>query len=335
MGKSIIIKGADFSANAIKSQKWNIVYNVTNTSLSAMPVTIGDGNTLRITFSEVNGYGLPLTVSVTNTITGQNVSGASYNANTGLFVVKGVTENITIAAEGAEDTSAHIVVTPSTINISAETNSQGTASFVVTGIRLTGGVTLTLVDQDGKFALSKTTLTKQEAENGATITVTYNGDSDVATHEASVLVASESATSQYVSVSAESTLPQSGIFVWEPYGGYWSTGRQTNTTFVCNKNLLPKTGAKIKFFQSDGTTILDKKLKVGFYNVEDLSATNVSATDTKIWYSTYDDQHVTELVFPEGTNAFAFTAALAKSDGQYTQMTQEEAEGIVVKWYRE
>ena len=63
---------------------------------------------------------------------------------------------------------------PVKVDLSCYINQSATATFALKGTNLTAGVTLTLNDPDGVFALDAATLSRDEAEAGKDITVTYS-----------------------------------------------------------------------------------------------------------------------------------------------------------------
>lgn len=102
MGKTIIVKGADFSANAIDTTttKCRITYAFTNINASSKPSSVNVGASLSIQLTTSGSYTYPDTVSVTNKNTGAAISGVTYNPSTGLITISAVTVDIIIAATG-------------------------------------------------------------------------------------------------------------------------------------------------------------------------------------------------------------------------------------------
>lgn len=102
MGKTIIVKGADFSANAIDTTttKCRITYAFTNINSSSRPSSVNVGASLSIQLTTSGSYTYPDTVSVTNKSTGAAISGVTYNSSTGLITISAVTVDIIITATG-------------------------------------------------------------------------------------------------------------------------------------------------------------------------------------------------------------------------------------------
>lgn len=138
MGKTIIIKGADFSTNAISDSgvtKYTVTYVLTNMSKSGSG-SVNAGSTLSVTLTASEGYSLPSSVSVTYTSGGSDVPNVTYNSTTGALVVASVNANITITASGVASGDA-----PGTYTL--DTNSLGTQG----GINANTGAVATNYDQ--------------------------------------------------------------------------------------------------------------------------------------------------------------------------------------------
>lgn len=107
MGKTIIVKGADFSTNAIGSgdvtpvvTTYSISYDFTDIDAANKPSSVNAGTNLVIQLVVGSNYGFPDTVSVVNTSTGVAVSGVSYDQSSGVISIPAVNCNIRITASG-------------------------------------------------------------------------------------------------------------------------------------------------------------------------------------------------------------------------------------------
>ena len=85
-----------------------------------------------------------------------------------------------------------------------EVDATGTATFTVTGTDLDADVTLTLADESGYFSLDKTSLTIDEAEQGATVTATF---APQVSGTFSATVTAATAGAQAVSLTLTGTAP--------------------------------------------------------------------------------------------------------------------------------
>ena len=119
--------------------------------------------------------------------------------------------NLTTLASDAPTPTPELIVDPASVTI-AETNvgENGTGSFSVLGSNLTGNVTITVGGTDATlFSVNPATIAAADAEEGATITVTYAPEA-AGTHTATFTLASDGATPVTVNVSASAVAQQSG-----------------------------------------------------------------------------------------------------------------------------
>ncbi len=114
----------------------------------------------------------------------------------------------TVTLEGTAVTTPELVVDPETLTMTANVGETATATFDVLGADLTGNVTLTLNDANGVFTINPATISIANAENGATVTVTY-APTAAASHNATVTVASEGAEPVTVTLNGTAALQTS------------------------------------------------------------------------------------------------------------------------------
>ena len=103
------------------------------------------------------------------------------------IVIIETADRINIKFVSAESVVSTLDISTDSISISTDQGGAATDTFTIQGSNLVNGVTLALTDANNVFSLSKDSLTKAEAEAGATITVTYNSDT-VGTHSGSIAV---------------------------------------------------------------------------------------------------------------------------------------------------
>ena len=131
------------------------------------------------------------------------------------FKVKAVPNDPEVAVEStwSNEKQVTLVATPPSLAVnknevnlgSVEVGDTGTATFTVTGSDLDEGITLTLNDENNVFSIDKTSLTIDEAEQGATITASFSplasGD-----YSATVTVATTGTESLTVTLTATAPL---------------------------------------------------------------------------------------------------------------------------------
>ena len=109
-----------------------------------------------------------------------------------------------IQSPGGTVTTPTLTVNPASLNFTGcSTGETYTKTFTVSGTDLNGEVTIT--SDNGSFTVSPSTITKAQAQAGATITVTYKPTSS-GTQSATITVASLGAQSKTVSVSGTATV---------------------------------------------------------------------------------------------------------------------------------
>ena len=94
---------------------------------------------------------------------------------------------------------------PNSLAMQTYINMTATAVISLKGTNLTDGVTLTLNDPDGVFALDATRLTQEQAEGGVDITVTY-APTVVGNNQASVICTSEGCETLTIMLNGEAPL---------------------------------------------------------------------------------------------------------------------------------
>ena len=137
-----------------------------------------------------NGY---CTLHNFTTSTGATGQSGSYVFKYGEAMIIG------IEPPAGATTTPRITVDPTTLTMNTTVGTPVTATFTVTGANLTGNVTLSKSGNNA-FTLNKTSITASQAENGVTVTVTYN-PTVVGTHEATVTLASTDAESVTVKLN--------------------------------------------------------------------------------------------------------------------------------------
>ena len=110
-----------------------------------------------------------------------------------------------VTLEGTSSTTPELIVDPETLTMTANVGETATATFDVLGADLTGNVTLTLNGANGVYSINPTTISKTNAENGATVTVTY-APTAAGNHNATITIASQGAESATVTINGTAAL---------------------------------------------------------------------------------------------------------------------------------
>ena len=164
-----------------------------------------------------NGY---CTLHNFTTSTGATGQSGSYVFNYGEAMIIGIEP-----PAGALN-NPRITVNPSTLEMSTTVGTPVTATFTVTGANLTSRVALS-TSGDNAFSLSTTSISASQAENGVTVTVTFN-PSTVGIHEATVTLTSTDAES--VTVKLNGTAEAVPLVTYDPV--MLEAGNITSTSFA-------------------------------------------------------------------------------------------------------
>ncbi len=151
--KTFTVKGRclEGNINVSLTNNPNGVFSISSNSVSTSEAINGKNITVTFTPSEAREY------IGTITLTSQNA------------------ETVTISLSGKGKLIVpELIADPESLSFSIDVNSSETKNFEVLGANLEGPVTLKLNDNNEVFTIDKTTLTKDEAEEGVTINVTFN-----------------------------------------------------------------------------------------------------------------------------------------------------------------
>ena len=170
-----------------------------------------------------------------------------------------------------------LIADPEALTMSANVGETATATFDIIGADLTGNVTVTLTDETGMFTVAPATVTIAEAEEGATVTVTY-APTLPGTHTATVTIASDGAESVTVALTGTATmtttapvmLPADEEYV-EPTAFMAEWTDETNAAYVTDYTLyvngtggeptaLLREGFAGVTAETDGTARIDSSL---------------------------------------------------------------------------
>lgn len=156
-------------------------FHVTGENLKNKPITatVTAGSNVytidknNITATEAENGGVDVTVTFTPTVAGENITG------TVTLSSQGAKNDVTVSLNGTAHARS-LIAEPTELTFKCLKGQTDSKTFDVLGEYLKEGVTLTLADDNGVFSINKTSLTKAQAEEGETVTVTFsptaNGD---------------------------------------------------------------------------------------------------------------------------------------------------------------
>ena len=189
--KTFLLKGTDLTGNVTLSVS-GTGFSIDKTSVTKNSAT--SGSTITVTY---------------------NPSAAGTHTGT-ITISSSDAETITVPLNGtANDDTPRINVNPTSLSFNAVTGETVTKTFTVSGANLTGNLTLTLNDENGVYAIDRTSVTANEAGNGVTVTVTY-APATFGNQNATVTISGGSASAVTVNLTGVATLTKYGPVMLEP-----------------------------------------------------------------------------------------------------------------------
>ena len=186
-------------ASSGSKKRWYL-YNV--------EITAGGTSTLRASETGDANSRVITGITAKNYTVNNLTAGGSYK----FYVVANYTDGTTkesnvktVTLEGTAAPTPELIADPETLTLSANVGESATATFSVLGADLTGNVTLTLNDANGVYAINPATISKADAEAGATVTVTYT-PAATGTHAATIVVSSEGAESVTITLNGTASM---------------------------------------------------------------------------------------------------------------------------------
>ena len=174
-------------------------------------ISAGGASTLRASETGDANSRVITGITAKNYTVNNLMAGGSYR----FYVVANYTDGTTkesnvktVTLEGSSTPTPELIADPETLTMTANVGETATATFDILGADLTGNVTLTLSDANGVFSINPTTISKTNAENGATVTVTY-APTGAGTHNATVTVASGGAEDVTVALNGTAVMQTS------------------------------------------------------------------------------------------------------------------------------
>ena len=199
--------------DAQKITEWNIYFNE--------DFNFTGGSLLIEVYTEGTGYGS--TSFSGDDYSPDNLSYYSYINYSGNLAEEKTTflPKVTFGYEAAPVVvpDPELVVDPEELTMTAVAGKTATATFDVLGTDLKGDITITV--EGAGFTVDPNTITKDAAEEGATVTVTY-APTAVGNHTATITVSSEDAEDATVAVTGTATAPEIAAITFSPEAGSYT-----------------------------------------------------------------------------------------------------------------
>jgi hypothetical protein len=228
----IAVNPKSLSFNTVVGTPVTKTFTVTGTDLTgnvSLAVS-GTGFSIDNTTITKNAATSGATVTVTyNPTAGGNHTGSVTLTSAGA-------QPVTVSLTGTATTVPSLTANPTSLSFNTVTGTPVTKTFTVTGENLTGNVTVAC--NGTGFSADKTTITKNDATAGATVTVTYNPAS-AGSHTGSITLSSSGAQSVTVALTGSATEPVRTITATPTTLNFTTLVSQTSTqTFnVTGENL--------------------------------------------------------------------------------------------------
>ncbi len=158
------------------------------------------------------------------------------------------------------------------LNMTCYTNETATATFTVTGDRLTGNVTITKTDANNVFTVSPTNVTIDEAEVGKTITVTFHPTVH-GTFTGKLTLKSTDAEDVVVNLNGTATLKKSDVTLQEASNVTETSFKATWTDPTPTANVASYT-LEVKEYDPNAATLL---LEENFNKFTSANSTDISS----------------------------------------------------------
>ena len=287
---------------AAAGQKVTLSCTTAGKRLYVHSVTIYDGTAATFNATETGNENNRVITGITGkTYTVEGLAaGATYN----FYVVANYVDNSTANSNTEQVTLQdapvvpEIVVDPETLTMAAAVGETVTATFDLLAADLTGEVTITLNDETGMFTINPATVSIADAEEGATITVTY-APTAAGTHAATIIVASQGAEPVTVTLTGTATMQTTAPVMLPANAEYVTTSSfradwtdETNPanvvdyTLYVNKQGDPVAPGELilnETFYSEDVPTSDSNHDLGEYNELDENCDNAGWTGYAVY----------------------------------------------------
>jgi len=275
--KTLTVKGLNLEGGVTATlTDANGVYTLSGTSITQAAAAAGAELTITYAPLEAGTHEATITLSSAN--------------------ATDVVVNLTATAKPATPT---IIADPEALTFLTEPDESKNMYFDVLSEFLEGDITVTLNDANGVFSIDRTIITKDESEEGATLTVTFQS-ADTGTFNGTVTLSSAGAENVVISLTATASLMMDETVDYSAQG--YSNGEEVSTvngnictiTFDKGSNSnTPKyydTGSAIRVYggntmtiASDSKTIVGIALTFGSGDGSNAITTNVGSYSNGTW----------------------------------------------------
>ena len=208
--KTVSLNGTATAVPAINVNPTALTFNTTVGTPVTQTINVQGSNLTATVYVTVSGTGF--TVDKTNITRTTANNGTTVTVTYNPTAVGTHTGTVTFTSSGAETQTVTlngtavgvptITASPTTLSFNTTVGEPVTQTFTVTGADLTGNVSLAV--QGTGFTIDKTSITRNQATNGSTVTVTYNPTA-AGNHTGTVTLTSTGAQTVTVSLNGTAT----------------------------------------------------------------------------------------------------------------------------------
>lgn len=164
-------------------------------------------------------------------------------------------QSMIIGIQPPESTQPEITVSPSTLTLNTQTGKTVSKTILVIGKNLTGDLAIQLNDATGAFSINKTTMSANEAVNGANLTVTYS-PTEAGLNSASVTISGGGAEPRTIALNGIA-IAQAVTVTPDELSFNTEVGETATATFTVTADNLPE-ALTLTLNDVDGVYAIDK-----------------------------------------------------------------------------
>jgi len=193
----------DFGSNGYATLSYTQTFNVKGFNLEeGIAATLTDANGV-YSLSQTSITQSDAAIGVDITVTYAPQAAGTHNATITLSSSNATSVEVPLTAT-AQAATPTIIADPETLTFTAGLSEQKSLTFDVLSEFLTDYVTVTLSDANNVFSIDKTSITKADSEDGATVTVTFNS-ATAGTFNGTVTLSSAGAENVVISLTGTAT----------------------------------------------------------------------------------------------------------------------------------
>lgn len=293
--KSVSLIGTANPVSTISVNPSSLTFNAVTGETKTATFLVKCPNAINNLSLKLNNGGNIYSIDKTSISKNNAISGTTVTVTYSPTVVGTSSASITISGGGANPITVplngtavkpEITLTPSSLSFSAINGETKTTSFTVKCAKANADLNLTLNNSGNIYSIDKTNITKSEAINGTSVTVTYC-PTEAGTSSASVIVSGGGADPKTVSLNGTAVMPEITVnpssLSFVAYTGETVTKTFKVTTNFSTSDLSLKMNDSTGIYSIDKTSISKNEAIQGSvvtvsYNPTEAGTSNASIT---------------------------------------------------------